>query len=935
MAARGWRALVLAALCFLPLTPAAAFAQALPLPDRLCAIDARRAVAGLSSHRRRARRNRRTAPSAASPRCVPAVTPRPPPPCRSTPPPRARHHRRTLVRAAYCASRRRSDAAGGDGSQVQAVIFLLAAFRRAASGEWPCGAGGLPARARRHRRTGRRRYPRRRACGTGRARPARSRRSPTPASASPSSASSTSHPRRLDARARMRGRTFPPGSQPARDARQSPAGPRRGRGGSAEAAARAAATRPAPRASKIPRPESSGRPLADTGSTWAAPPSKHRHWPPRPSAIPTAQARSLAAGLDGRLALARGDAPAARASSSPRSSPRASVRCRPACPLICGSPKPIPPAAPRHVQAAYAALDNLRPLLPRFDPLTEETTFSLYMRDVFIAAVEVELATRRAQPSRCASAAPSRSSRPIARPSCRAPSAANACRRATPLQPEDLRPGEILLYPLLLADRSSCSTSPAATGGRRAALSPAAAQPRRRPRRRRRPGRAAGPRDERRRQRRRGGPARAALRPADRADRRPSSGPARCWRSSPTARCARFPFAALLAPTAASWSSRPALSLIPALAYSQPAASAAASASTSSPPRCERQMTLPAGFFPELDGTAEEARIAVSFAQRRPPAVPISPAPSSVGADRRQVDVLHLATHAAFNGRSDRAFIVANGEVIRLSELREMIDRQPHPRRARSTCIVLSACETAVGDDEASMGLAGAAVQAGARSVIGSLWQVNDAGTAELMREFYRLYGEGRPRVGGAARGAARADRCRRRQCRSRRLGAPSPCSEPGDEAARLASLAALAWPSAASAADGDTDHRRHRRRSASAPTSRAPGPSPPSTAAPAPAPICSTASPIRPGPGRHRALGPHRPATPPRSPIVVSRVTGGQASQIDGTLDFDRAAQCRFLVHQPGRDPVRRRRAHRRAGRGAFRDRAASFASPTAPPSR
>ena len=47
----------------------------------------------------------------------------------------------------------------------------------------------------------------------------------------------------------------------------------------------------------------------------------------------------------------------------------------------------------------------------------------------------------------------------------------------------------------------------------------------------------------------------------------------------------------------------------------------------------------------------------------------------------------------------------------------------------------------------------GAAVQAGARSVIGSLWQVNDVGTAELMRQFYRRYGEGGPRA-EAMRGA-------------------------------------------------------------------------------------------------------------------------------------------------------------------------------------
>jgi CHAT domain-containing protein len=155
-------------------------------------------------------------------------------------------------------------------------------------------------------------------------------------------------------------------------------------------------------------------------------------------------------------------------------------------------------------------------------------------------------------------------------------------------------------------------------------------------------------------------------------------------------------------------------------------------------------MDLPVGSFAALQGTAEEARIAARYASASWVIPEFTRADLGSALDRR-VDVLHLATHAAFNGRSDRAFIVANGEVIRLSELRDMIGRSGM-RGEAIDLIVLSACETAVGDDEASMGLAGAAVQAGARSVIGSLWQVNDAGTAELMRQFYRRYAEGQPR---------------------------------------------------------------------------------------------------------------------------------------------------------------------------------------------
>ena len=52
--------------------------------------------------------------------------------------------------------------------------------------------------------------------------------------------------------------------------------------------------------------------------------------------------------------------------------------------------------------------------------------------------------------------------------------------------------------------------------------------------------------------------------------------------------------------------------------------------------------------------------------------------------------------------------------------------------------LVLSACNTAQGDDEAILGLAGVAVRAGARSTIATLWGANDEATANLMGKFYQ-----------------------------------------------------------------------------------------------------------------------------------------------------------------------------------------------------
>ena len=101
----------------------------------------------------------------------------------------------------------------------------------------------------------------------------------------------------------------------------------------------------------------------------------------------------------------------------------------------------------------------------------------------------------------------------------------------------------------------------------------------------------------------------------------------------------------------------------------------------------------------------------------------------------RNFEIVHLATHAAFRaGSATNSYIQLWGDdrigVNQLRELRWFED-------PKVELLVLSACQTALGDPHAELGFAGLAVQAGVKSTLASLWQISDAGTMQLMSEFY------------------------------------------------------------------------------------------------------------------------------------------------------------------------------------------------------
>lgn len=455
---------------------------------------------------------------------------------------------------------------------------------------------------------------------------------------------------------------------------------------------------------------------------------------------------AFAAALRARLTLADGNAPAARRLLEDA--------------MLLESQRPLPSRLPEwrllmadadpenretHILAAFDALEAIRPLLPRFDPLTEETAFSLYMRRVFQTAVDVQLTSAEGPAEVVRVRAAQKIVEAYRQAELQSVFGSECIPARDPLRPETLNASEVLLYPILLPDRLEILYIAGGSAGKSGTF------------RRLPPNRNANretvsrlvetlvlslsyDEDDSWRQASRQlydlliKPVESELKPGS------------VLAVVPDGALRALPFSVLLDADNHYLVERTRVSVAPSLAYSQPGGRREEVRQEMVSASLELEVNLPAGYFEKLSGTAEEAREAALVDGKR-----ISRALFLENFTKRdlidaltrdQVDVLHLATHASFNGRSDRAFIVANGEIILLSELRQILS-QNRTRGDELDLLVLSACETAVGDDEASMGLAGAAVQAGARSVIASLWPVNDAGTTRLMKSFYERYRSG------------------------------------------------------------------------------------------------------------------------------------------------------------------------------------------------
>lgn len=107
---------------------------------------------------------------------------------------------------------------------------------------------------------------------------------------------------------------------------------------------------------------------------------------------------------------------------------------------------------------------------------------------------------------------------------------------------------------------------------------------------------------------------------------------------------------------------------------------------------------------------------------------------------KKEYGIIHLATHASFRpGSIDNSFIQFWNQRLTFKQIAGIAHQLQWTQRPIVELLVLSACQTAVGNREAELGFAGLAIQSGVKSAVASLWSINDQATVGIMLNFYKF----------------------------------------------------------------------------------------------------------------------------------------------------------------------------------------------------
>jgi CHAT domain-containing protein len=151
--------------------------------------------------------------------------------------------------------------------------------------------------------------------------------------------------------------------------------------------------------------------------------------------------------------------------------------------------------------------------------------------------------------------------------------------------------------------------------------------------------------------------------------------------------------------------------------------------------------------FTQLPGTRQEAQAILALLPKTETTAAFDDQANlnlAINPQLSQYRIIHLATHGVFNGEepTDSGIILSlvdakgtpiNG-FLRLNEIFNL--------NLPAELVVLSACETGLGQEikgEGLVGLTRGFMYAGTPRVLVSLWQVDDQATAEMMTRFYKL----------------------------------------------------------------------------------------------------------------------------------------------------------------------------------------------------
>lgn len=111
--------------------------------------------------------------------------------------------------------------------------------------------------------------------------------------------------------------------------------------------------------------------------------------------------------------------------------------------------------------------------------------------------------------------------------------------------------------------------------------------------------------------------------------------------------------------------------------------------------------------------------------------------------------VLHLASHGKTKAKANDSFIAFSNMIDTTKEDYKLYVKDLYRLRLCADMVVLSACETGLGEiqqGEGILSLARGFSYAGAKSLVTTLWKIDDHATKQLMQYFYQYLKKGQPK---------------------------------------------------------------------------------------------------------------------------------------------------------------------------------------------